>query len=184
MEALITVTEPELLRRAQQGDDAALGQVARDWYARIRRWALYEVGDPVLAEDVVQEVLLRLMNNIHRYDPDRPFGPWLRAIVRNCARTEGGRQQRHAHDDLAETDLRIVPDPEHALDTERAAESAVALFGRLSGRQREVMHLCTHDGLTPAEAADVMGVAPSTARVLLFRARRFIRSALWKEAAR
>ena len=145
-------------------DEAALEQVARAWYARIRSWAILEVGDPALAEDVVQEALLRLMNSIHRYDPDRPLGPWLRTIVRNCARTEGGRQRRHAHDALAESHLTVVPRPEHALDTERAAEQAVALFGQLSGRQREVMHLCTRDGLTAAEAADVMGVAPSTAR--------------------
>ena len=84
MEAVITAPEADLLRRATQGDAGALEAVARAWYGRMRRWALLEVGDRALAEDAVQEALVRLIRHIHRYDPDRPFGPWLRTVVRNC----------------------------------------------------------------------------------------------------
>lgn len=182
MEAVIDPAQ-DLLRRAVDGDAAALEQVARAWYVRIRRWALIDLGDPALAEDAVQEALIRLVRNIAKYDPDRPFAPWLRTIVKNCARRTGEQQRRHDHTDLAEHHLTVVPRAEHAIDTHRRGRRAVELFDQLSARQREVLHLCTHEGLSAAEAARELGIAPATARVLLFRARRTLRSALSKEMA-
>ena len=98
--------------------------------------------------------------------------------MRNCARREGGRQQRHTHEVLPDNVIALAPDPDHTIDIGRTTAQAVALFGQLSGRQREVMHLCTHDGLNTAEAAEALGIAPATVRVLLHRARRFLRTAL------
>ncbi len=185
VEAAISTPEPDkdLLERATHGDDAALEEVARRWHGRIRRWSLYEVGDPTLAEDVSQEALIRLIRSIGTYDPERPFAPWLRTLVRNCAKRLGGQDSRHSHDALAENQLTLVPRPEHDLDVGRRTERAISVFESLSARQREVMHLCTHDGLNAAEAARELGIAPATARVLLFRARRTIRTALLKELA-
>ena len=182
MEAVID-PETALLRKAVEGDADALEQVAKAWYRRIRRWALIDLGDPALAEDAVQEALIRLVRNIGKYDPERPFGPWLRTIVRNCAKRAGEQQRRHDHTDLAEHHLTVVPRAEHAIDTRRTQKRAVELFESLSARQREVLHLCTTEGMSAAEAARELGIAPATARVLLFRARRTLRTALLKETA-
>ena len=183
MQAAIPLPTPEdvLLRRAVAGDPDALEAVARAWRARIRRWTLFELGDPALADDAAQDAFVQLIRHIGRYDPDRPFGPWLRALVRNCCHQARRGQVRHGHEVLEDTHLRALPDPEHAVDVGRASARAVASFVELTPRQRELMHLCTQDGLSAAEAARELGIAPSTARVLMFKARRTLLAALGLE---
>lgn len=177
MEARIDEADA-LLRRAAQGDAAALEQVARSWYAHMRRWARIEVGDRALAEDAVQEALVRMIRHIDRYDPSRPFAPWLRTIVRNCCRSAGAQQARHAHTALAEHHLSVLPRAEQRIDARSAQDRALALFDQLTPREREVLQLCTADGMSAAEAARALGIAPATARVLLHRARKTLRAAL------
>ncbi len=169
-----TLTPEQALQLAVSGDASGLESVARHWRARIRRWALFELGDAGLAEDAAQDTLVNLIRYIHQYDTDRPFAPWLRTIVRNCCRKLQGRQARHTHVELTESHLRVVPDPTHRIEASRAID----VLATLSPRQREVMYLCTRDGLSAAEAARKLDIAPSTARVLLFRARKIVREAL------
>jgi RNA polymerase sigma-70 factor, ECF subfamily len=195
MEAWIDALAPDpeelLLRRAAAGDVGALEEVARSWRTRIRRWALLELGNEALAEDAAQDAFVQLIRCIHQYDPDRPFGPWLKAVVRNCCHRVRKLQSRHVHELLEEetqedTQLRAMPtagpsrssDPEGAVDLKRTTTRALEAFSALTPRQREVMHLCTQDGLTAAEAARELGLAPSTARVLLFKARQTLLAAL------
>ena len=79
---------PEVLRSLVAGDRDALEHVAELYWPRIRRWAYLELGDASLAEDAAQEALIRLIRFAPRYDPARPFTPWLRSIVRNAARDQ------------------------------------------------------------------------------------------------
>lgn len=181
MEARIPAAMPDealLLRRARAGDTSALEEVARSFRTRIRRWALLELGDPALAEDACQDTFVQLIRHIGKYDPERPFGPWLRTMVRNCCHRVRRGQHRHVHEILDDTHLRAVPDPEHTMDVGRATTRAVETFGALTPRQRELMHLCTQDGLTAAEAARELGITSSTARVLMFKARQTLLAAL------
>lgn len=180
MEARIEAapTDDDRLRRAVAGDVAALEGVARDWYVRIRRWALLELGDPTLAEDACQDTFVQLIRHVSTYDPERPFGPWLRAVVRSCCHRVRRGQHRHVHEILEDTHLRAVPDPEHTLDVERAASRAVESFEALTPRQREIVHLCAGGGLSAAEAARSLGISPSTARVLMFKARQTLLAAI------
>lgn len=181
MEARITAVLPddaELLRRAVAGDAAALEAVAREWRTRIRRWALLELGDPALAEDACQDTFVQLIRHVSKYDPDRPFGPWLRTVVRSCCHRVRRGQHRHVHEILEDTHLRASPEPEHTLDVARVTRRAVETFAALTPRQRELMHLCTRDELSSAEAARALGIAPSTARVLMFKARQTLLAAL------
>jgi RNA polymerase sigma factor (sigma-70 family) len=177
-EAARAADEAAQLRRAVAGDRAALEDVAREWRTRIRRWALLELGDPALAEDACQDTFVQLIRHVSKYDPERPFGPWLRTIVRNCCHRARRGQVRHVHEELDDTHLRAIPEPEHAMDVGRATAKAVETFGALTPRQRELMHLCTQDGLSAAEAARELGISPSTARVLMFRARQTLLAAV------
>ena len=68
--------------------------------------------------------------------------------------------------------------PERTLTHRRKANRAIAAFEQLPPRQREVMAICTLDGKSAADAARELGIAASTARVLLYRARKTLRSAL------
>src|SRR5438552_18726410 len=79
------VDEPALVARALAGDRAALGTLV-EWYAgsvrRVTRAILGNVDD---AEDAAQDGVLAALVKLDRYDPSRPFGPWLLRLVANAA---------------------------------------------------------------------------------------------------
>lgn len=172
-------TDPELIRRARAGDRDALGALASAHWRSMRRIAYAELGDRALAEDAVQEALIRLVRFIHTYDPSRPFGAWLRTLVRNAARQARARRVRRTHREHA---VAAAPqpraDPERRLDLVRKASDAFEAFCALPARQRQLVELVDRGGLSPTEAAAELGIAPGSARSQLFAARRALRSRL------
>lgn len=169
----------EWIARARSGDRAALRVVAEQWWPTMRRWALLDLGDASLAEDAAQEAMVRLVRFIHQYDSDRPFRAWLHAVVRNCARDVMARRGRQGERELAlEWEVADHPSTERQLDLQRHAATAMKAFETLSARQRQVFDLCDRQGLTPAEAAETLGMAQGTARYTLHEARKALRAKL------
>ncbi|MGY1815788.1 RNA polymerase sigma factor [Blastococcus sp. SYSU D00820] len=113
-------------------------------------------------------------------DPDQAR-PWLFGIARLClanavrSSTRADRLGARLAEAFADT---VVPDPSAA--SERRAENRLvrAALGRLSAEDRELLTLVAWEGLTPAQAAEALGLAPGTARVRLHRARTRLRAAL------
>ncbi len=165
-------TDRELVMLAKTGDRAALEQLARRWWPTLRRWAYLELGDVSLAEDACQEALLRVVRFISKCDPDRPLEAWLRTILRNCARDQYKKRGRI----LTLPEASASKDLDRQLDLHRGARRARDAYQRLTPRQREIFDLCENRGLPPTQAADEMGIAPSTARALLCQARRALRA--------
>jgi len=145
------------------------------WWPLIRRWALMDLGDRALAEDASQEAVVRILRLGHTYRADRPFRGWLRTLVRNCGRDVRRRQLLRSPEPVATP---TWPTVDRSIDFGRSADLALRCFARLPAEQREVLDLCHHQGLTPTQAADRMGVTAGNARVLLHRARRSLRRAL------
>jgi len=168
------------LQRAVHGDRDALKQIVDQWWPRIRRWALYQCGDPTTAEDAVQEALVRLLRFIGQYDPSRPFGPWLRTLVRNACNDQLAKQQidRQRLEPARESHAPTVPPPGRQIDLGRAAQEVIQQFEHLSPRQREVIDLVDLQGVTPTDAAAQIGISAKAVRSQLSDARRRIRSGL------
>ena len=173
-----TETEIDLLPLAADGDRAALEGVARAWWPQIRRWCLYLLGNEALAEEASQEALIRLMRGLQEYDTSRPFAPWLKTLTRNVCHTLRQRDERHRKVPVEAPILDAEPSPEQRIDRQRSVHRAVRAFEDLPPRQRQVIAMCTLDGMSAADAARDLGIAPATARVLLHRARRTLRLAL------
>lgn len=174
--------DDRLLARAVDGDRAALRRVVDAWIPRIRRWALVAAGDPVAAEDAVQEALVRLLRSIHTFDPGRPFGPWLKVVVFNAARTERARDGRatsrasRAAEAEIDADAATATAPGDRLDLARASARVVAAFEALSPRQREILDRVDVQGETAAEVAEDLGLTAGAVRGQLFQARRAVRA--------
>ena len=165
------------LDRAIAGDRSALRAVVVHYEPQIRRWALVCVGDPVLADDAIQEALIRLIRRIGQYDPARPFGPWLKALVCNAARNEAAKA-RTQEDPPPAPGPHPCPPPGRRIDLERASQRALAAFAHLSPRQREILDLVDLQGETPTEVAAQLGLTPGAVRGQLFQARRAVRAHL------
>ena len=175
--------EPELglIRRAQGGDRAAFEDLVRQHYGQIHRWALSVTGDLDDADDVVQEVLVRLFKRIKSYAGKSRFSTWLFQVTRNTALEQQRKRARRSkllagfgrdeqNDDSAKES------PLEQLHTSHVVGQVRTLFERLPKRQRQVFDLADLQGFSPTEIAEMLEMNPVTVRANLCKARRTIRA--------
>jgi len=169
-----------LVRGAQAGDEAAFERLVRRHYGQIHRWALARTGDRDEADDVTQEVLVRLHRHLASFDGRSQFTTWLYQVTRSAA---ADLHRKSARRERLVVRLKREPAPaphdpraEHEAADERRATSLVRTFlEELSERQREIFDLCDLQGFGPAEVSAMLGMEPVTVRSHLFRARKAIR---------
>lgn len=138
----------------------------RDVAAYVRRRA-----EPDLVEDVVGETFLVAWRRLDRLPEDAR--PWLLAVARKTLSTQ--RRARARRGSL-QSKLAAQPSPQA---TESQADLGVAdALARLSERDREAITLVVWDGLSPTEAAAVVGQSAVAFRVRLHRAKRRLRQRL------
>jgi RNA polymerase sigma-70 factor, ECF subfamily len=74
-------------RAAHGGDLDAFEGLVRRYQRRVYALAYQHLHDPDEAQDLAQEVFVRLFRNLDRYDPERPFAPWFWRLAANVAAT-------------------------------------------------------------------------------------------------
>jgi RNA polymerase sigma-70 factor (ECF subfamily) len=133
--------------------------------------------DETLAEDVVQDSLVRAWQDIRGLrDPDR-FDAWLhRLLVRACYRA-AARERRRARIELDVVES-ALPAPVGSDGDVTRRDQLARGFERLSADQRAVIVLHHYMGFTLAESAEILGVPLGTMQSRLFRALRVLRAAL------
>ena len=170
----------DLARRAAKGERAALGRLADALRPLVCRWALVITGDPHDAEDVAQQVLMKMMESIGGFDGRSRVTSWVYRITRNAGLDhQRGRKRRRRLAEKAEwlaweEELRL-DDPLDDIEMARTLRLIRTLLKELPMRQREVFDLVDLQGLTPSEAAELLEMNPNTVRVHLLRARRRMR---------
>jgi RNA polymerase sigma-70 factor (ECF subfamily) len=168
--------ERRLVERAMHGDEEAfdllVDRIGSSLYSVARRI----LRDPTLAEDATQHALLAAWRNLPQLrDPDR-FEAWAYRLVVNACHAEGRREGRQrGHLRLLPTDEPSTPDPASSVATNDQIDRA---FGQLSLEHRAIVVLVHYLGLTPAEAADSLGIPTGTARSRLHYALQSMRAAL------
>ncbi|HZI21754.1 MAG TPA: sigma-70 family RNA polymerase sigma factor [Gemmatimonadales bacterium] len=175
--------EPALVARALAGDRTALGVLVTRFAAPVRRLAYAILRDADEAEDAAQDGVLQALVKLDRYDPTRPFGPWLMRIVTNAAID---RRRRRAVRDTSELDEELAgggPLPDVDVDRLALRQRLAMALDKLPERYRVAVVLFDVEGYSQAEIAEILGVAPGTVRSAVFHARRRLRRWLedWKE---
>lgn len=151
-----------LVERSLAGDEAAQAALFRGYVDSAYRLAVWLLGDPDEAEDVVQEVFVQAFRALDRYDPARaPLAAWLRAITVNRCRNARRRHRpiQVPWDEVAERGA-PVDDPVPGVDLRQAIWAAL---DQLTEKQRTVLVLRYFEGLTFAEIAQALAVPPGTA---------------------
>jgi RNA polymerase sigma-70 factor (ECF subfamily) len=177
--------DDDLLRLLRSGDESAFTALYRQWQAPIYRFALRMTGREALAEDVVQETFLTVVNGAPGYEPDRgSFRGWLFGVARNqlLRRLRSERPYLPIAEDAAET---AAPDDPHA---ELAGRQELARLRRavlvLPEHYREALVLCGLQGLSYEDAAEALGCAVGTVRSRLSRGREILAGRLSEDAGR
>jgi RNA polymerase sigma-70 factor (ECF subfamily) len=173
-------TEPEtdLVRRAADGDADAFGELAVRHAESARRVARALLGNADDADDAVQDGVLAAWRSFDRFDPARPFGPWLIRIVLNAARDRGRRRKVREAEPLSPALAagRSLPDQDAARSLLR--EALDRALRALPERHRLAITLFDAEGYAHDEIARILGVPVGTVRSDVFHARRALRAAL------
>ena len=160
--------------RAQDGDQIAYARLLKAVVPVIRGMARRKIyQDDAVVEDVVQDVLLTVHRVRHTYDPERPFLPWLAAIVSaraiDALRARGRRQSWEVSDEEA-----MFAHPDGAIaeasDTLATHQQLDSLLSLLPDRQRRMVEMVHLRELSLAEAATASSMTLSAVKSLLHRA--------------
>jgi RNA polymerase sigma-70 factor, ECF subfamily len=203
--ALTASEEADLVARLRGGDERAFETLVDRHYATMLAVARGYVRTRAIAEEVVQEAWLGVLNGIDRFEGRSSLRTWIMRIVVNIAISRGEREARL----IPFSALASEEDDEPAVDAERfrpegdgfpghwraypgnwASLPDDALLGRetlevvksaideLPDAQRVVITMRDVAGCSPEEVCDTLDVSDGNQRVLLHRARSHVRSAL------
>ena len=162
---------PELVARTRDGDERAFATLVAKYQPLVFRWAIALSGDEDEAQDISQEVFVRVHRKLGSFRGDGSFDGWLYRITRRVA----ARARPTTAPQATTTQEVYVTDPGARVDRERAIELIRLIAATLPMRQREVFMLCDIEGRAPAEAAIILGMKDVSVRASLFKARASIR---------
>lgn len=190
VEKQTAVSDPDIALMLRVGNDesGAFEELIARYWCRIFGRFFRQFGDRQEAEDLVQDVFLRLFRNRKRYLPSAKFSTWLFHIARNVARNAIRTRMRrpitpvalHEGGDESPVSQRLLTDievPSRSLEraeTSRVVRDAVA---GLKGRQRTAVELQCDD-CSYSEIAEELDMTAKAAKSLLYRARNELRLTL------
>jgi RNA polymerase sigma-70 factor (ECF subfamily) len=167
----------DLVRRAQQGEEAAFEALYREHAGRVFALCLRLSGDRERAGELTQDAFVLCWQKLHTFRGESAFGTWLHRLTVNLVwMANRGKRRREARvlpvERPAEHESPRDRPPEGlALDLERA-------IGELPDGAREVFVLYDIEGYRHEEIAGMTGIAVGTSKAQLFRARRLLRQKL------
>lgn len=182
-------SDAELVGRIVGGDRDAFARLVSRYHRAIFGIAFRMVGNASEAEDLCQEIFLRVYQNIDSYDASYPFAPWIYRVACNLTLNRLKRRS------LALTSLTVEVDGEEQerpiADTRENPEQEMIRRSRAQQLQHAIMSLPENyrlaftlkyvEDLTAEEIGEIMQVPRNTVKTWLFRAREMLRSKLSDE---
>ena len=147
--------DPDVLRRAQRGDERAFARIVRTYETPIFNYIYRIVGDRALAEDLTQEVFVRVFQALPRFSLRCKFTTWLFQVTKNRVLDELRARERRPHSVLAIEALTV--------------DLKMALL------LRDVV------GLSYTEIADSLEITLATVKWRIFKAREEVQASLARE---
>jgi len=185
-EAGLSVQEEDalLVARVQEGDIDALGELYRRYESKVYRTAVAITHDERMAEDILQEVFLRVNRYADSFDQTQPFEPWLYRITVNLSYSWTNKAKRwiNSFQDAIER-LRAPSkrDPERVTESrEQRAILRQAIDG-LPDSHRVVVVLYYLEGLSVNKVAYALGLPEGTVKSRLYYAREKLKKAITEQ---
>lgn len=185
VEGRAAVHDPDahLVRRIGQGDQRAARALVDRHLGRMLTLARRMLGDEAEAEDVAQEVFLRVWRTAARWKPGAAkFETWMHRVALNLCYDRLRRRREVVTDTLPEQ-IDDAPSAFDALASEQSASRVEAAVLALPERQRAAITLVAFQEMSNVDAAEALGVSVEALESLLARGRRSLRAALSNEIA-
>jgi RNA polymerase sigma-70 factor (ECF subfamily) len=179
----LSLAQPDdgVLRKAQRGDDRAFAIIVRSYQTPVYNYVLRMVGDRSLAEDLTQEVFLRVYQGLPRFSSRSKFTTWLFQVTKNRVLDELRAMERRPR---SVVDIEELP-PLEVLDAPfERLEAIDAVWRAIEGLSVDLkMALLLRDivGLSYTEIADSLEVTLATVKWRIYKAREDVQLALARE---
>jgi RNA polymerase sigma-70 factor (ECF subfamily) len=200
--------ELRVIEALRQGDEAAFARLVDQHHASLRRVARLYVSNRAVADEVVQDTWLGVIQSMWAFEGRSSLKTWIFRILINRAKTRAVREGRtvpfagFGTDDVGAPEAAVSPDrfwpadhptepghwispprdfeasPEHRLLGREAGEQLQKAIDTLPPNQRLVLTLRDVEGCSTEEVCNALGIQETNGRVLLHRARAKVRAAL------
>ena len=159
-----------LVKRCLAGEQGAMIALVERFHGQVFGLCFRMLGQRQDAEDAAQETFVRVLKNLHCWDPTRDFEPWLLAIAGNRCRTAlAARKRRPTSETLAEQIADDAPDMQAA---RQLAEEVSLALANVRVDYRQAFVLFHEHELSYGEIAAAMNVPLGTVKTWVHRARR------------
>jgi RNA polymerase sigma-70 factor (ECF subfamily) len=179
----------QLMLRAQQGDDAAFEALVANYQDRLVAVLYHILGKQETAEDLAQEVFLRIYRHRKKYEVKAKFSTWLFRIANNLAsnhRRDGARRREASLTSSDSGPFGVRPEenllaeksalmPARVLDRTETQTLVRAALDSLSDRQKMAVLLHKFEQMSYLDIAATMDLTPQAVKSLLSRARENLR---------
>lgn len=171
--------DPELLKRAQQGDSEAIAQLVDTWLPIVLAWCKRLGGPGVDAQDAAQDVLMLLMDRVGQVYTPEQFRAWLFGVTRRvlARHRRSGWVKRWWGESATEPADTESKGPERFAEMSQTSRLVQQVLGGLAIHHREVIVLCDLEHRTDEEVAELLSVPVGTVKSRLRRARIAFREA-------
>ncbi len=168
-----------LMTRYLEGDIAAFDAIYAQTSQRVFAFQMAMTRNRQVAEDLCQTTYLKLHRAREGWIDGSPLMPWLMAIARNVFLDDARKRKRARVRVTGSGDLPEVVDPcSTSAPSVGLREAIDQAIDALSPRQREAFILTKHSGLSPRDAARVLGTTETAVKLRVHRARQALRSVL------
>ena len=175
------------MERVKQGDEEAFRELIEAHQSRIIGTVAKMLGDDTEAEDLAQQVFIRIWKSAPRYEPTAKFTTWLYTITRNLVFNELRRRRRHTAQSLADIPedrpgLQVADttckSPDVTMIDAEMQEAIQAAIEALPETQRMALILRRYDDVSYEEMGEILGLSVPAVKSVLFRARTELREKL------
>jgi RNA polymerase sigma-70 factor (ECF subfamily) len=180
----LPLTQPDdgVLRKAQRGDERAFAIIVRSYQTPVFNYVLRMVGDRSLAEDLTQEVFLRVYQGLPRFSSRSKFTTWLFQVTKNRVLDEFRANERRPRAAVVDADdiaaLEVVDAP---LERIEAIDAVWRAIEHLSLDLKMALLLRDIVGLSYNEIAESLEVTLATVKWRIWKAREDVQLALARD---
>jgi len=195
---MVSPTDAELVRRFKEGDRSAYAELVRRYQDRVYTMCLRWMGDPVIAEEVAQDVFVALFRSLANFRGDAKLSTWIyRVVINHCKNRKLYRRRRQTdrHEPLEGTRAadddgpsRELPSPDpgtdaltHRSEAERLVREALA---QLDEETRRIIVLRDVQDLAYEEISELLDLPRGTVKSRLHRARAQLATILSRKIGR
>jgi RNA polymerase sigma-70 factor (ECF subfamily) len=161
-----------LVDAARAGDERALSELYQSYFPRVYRYILARTGNTYDAEDLTEEVFMRVLEAIDRFQwREAPFSAWLFRIAHNAVISQRRKDTARGRSSQLNDGMPVdSAGPEELVESRLVLNEVMEAAKRLPDAQRQVISLRFAAGLSVAETARVMGKGEGNVKVIQHKA--------------